>query len=262
MARLLTILFIGLICEAIGVVLLSRGLKEILSFFSAGEIRDAAALTSQLTSPTHPLSGYLWQKFTPAQQAQLTAASPDEAKRRALAAALNEALPDDSLYSPDRFAGVSLSPATRTLLRSKREASETLHFNRLLLEDAFPGELAKVDGQKVSVSQSLRLVGRGVSNAHIVLGVFFEALFFVGLLMLMSKADVSFLWPLTSLSFVVTTIAAKIYLHEQVSAVRWSGVCLIMMGAALITWSEKHSPPVADETPVLQSTGTNALPPQ
>jgi drug/metabolite transporter (DMT)-like permease len=39
---------------------------------------------------------------------------------------------------------------------------------------------------------------------------------------------------------VVTTIAAKIYLQEQVSSLRWSGVCLIMLGAALITWTEKH----------------------
>ena len=70
------------------------------------------------------------------------------------------------------------------------------------------------DLQEVSVAGVARLVGTGVTNPHIVLGVFFEAIFFIGLLMLMSKADVSFVWPLTSLSFVVTTIAAQIYLHE------------------------------------------------
>jgi drug/metabolite transporter (DMT)-like permease len=83
------------------------------------------------------------------------------------------------------------------------------------------------------------LVGRAVTNKHILAGIFFEALFFIGLLYLISKADVSFVWPLTSLSFVVTTIAAKIYLHEHISSMRWSGVCLIMLGAALITWTEK-----------------------
>jgi drug/metabolite transporter (DMT)-like permease len=85
----------------------------------------------------------------------------------------------------------------------------------------------------------VNLVGRAVTNKHILTGVFFEALFFLGLLHLLSKADVSFVWPLTSLGFVVTTIAAKIYLHEQISSLRWSGVCLIMLGAALITWTEK-----------------------
>jgi drug/metabolite transporter (DMT)-like permease len=83
------------------------------------------------------------------------------------------------------------------------------------------------------------LVGRAVCNRYILSGVFFEALFFIGLLYLISKADVSFVWPLTSLSFVITALAAKIYLHEQISSLRWAGVCLIMMGAALITWTER-----------------------
>jgi drug/metabolite transporter (DMT)-like permease len=92
---------------------------------------------------------------------------------------------------------------------------------------------------QLNFSGVVNLVGRAVTNKHILTGVFFEALFFLGLLHLLSKADVSFVWPLTSLGFVVTTIAAKIYLHEQISSMRWSGVCLIMLGAALITWTEK-----------------------
>jgi drug/metabolite transporter (DMT)-like permease len=116
--------------------------------------------------------------------------------------------------------------------------------------------------QEVSVAGVARLVAAGVTNRHIVLGVFFEALFFVGLLMLMSKADVSFVWPLTSLSFVVTTIAAKIYLHEQVSPLRWSGVCLIMMGAALISWTERNNPAVRVNTQTVQSPANTGMPPQ
>lgn len=97
--------------------------------------------------------------------------------------------------------------------------------------------------ERITVSDVARLVGRGITNSNIVLGVFFEAIFFVGLLMLMSKSDVTFVWPLTSLSFVMTTLAAKFFLHEHVSASRWAGVCLIMAGAALITWSEKVQHP-------------------
>ncbi len=99
------------------------------------------------------------------------------------------------------------------------------------------------EAKQWNVVEVSRLIGRGVTNTHILSGVFFEAVFFVGLLMLMSKAEVSFVWPLTSLSFVVTTIAAKIYLHEQVTGLRWSGVCLIMLGAALITWTERQKSP-------------------
>jgi drug/metabolite transporter (DMT)-like permease len=117
------------------------------------------------------------------------------------------------------------------------------------------------DLKEVSVSAVKHLVVQGVTNPHIFLGVFFEALFFVGLLMLMSKADVSFVWPMTSLSFVVTTIAAKIYLHEHVPPLRWSGVCLIMMGAALITWTEKNKE-AANNAPAVQSAAHRGVLPQ
>ena len=90
-----------------------------------------------------------------------------------------------------------------------------------------------------SFTQLGRVIAAGFVNSNILLGVFFEALFFGGLLTLMSNGDVSFVWPLTSLGFVLTTLAAKIFLHEQISRLRWTGVCLIMAGAALITWSEK-----------------------
>src|SRR5215831_18650373 len=87
-----------------------------------------------------------------------------------------------------------------------------------------------------------RVAKAGVTNPNILLGVFFEALFFGCLLVLMSESDISFLWPLTALSFVMTTFAAKIFLSEQVSAVRWAGVVMIMIGAALISYSEHEKP--------------------
>lgn len=85
-----------------------------------------------------------------------------------------------------------------------------------------------------------RVVKAGITSPQILLGVFFEALFFLCLLVLMSQSDISFLWPLTGLSFVFATIAAMWFLHEQVSSVRWLGVVLIMIGAALISYSEQH----------------------
>jgi drug/metabolite transporter (DMT)-like permease len=112
--------------------------------------------------------------------------------------------------------------------------------------------------KSITVQEVGRLIGRGVTNRHILLGVFFEAIFFVGLLMLMSKSDVTFVWPLTSLSFVMTTFAAKFFLHEHVSSTRWAGVCLIMAGAALITWSEKTRSKPAVE-PIQASSSSRVL---
>ena len=102
--------------------------------------------------------------------------------------------------------------------------------------------------QKINVTEMLRVAKAGVTNPNILFGVFFEALFFGCLLVLMSESDISFLWPLTALSFVMTTFAARLFLSEQVSSVRWAGVVLIMLGAALISYSEHEKPKAAATT--------------
>jgi len=87
-----------------------------------------------------------------------------------------------------------------------------------------------------------RLIVDGATNRNILLGILFEAIFFAGLLVLLARADVSFVWPLTSLGFVLTTLAAKFIRGEEVTALRWSGVILIMIGAGFVGWSEKSKP--------------------
>ena len=107
-------------------------------------------------------------------------------------------------------------------------------------------------------AEILRLIGRGAQNKAILLGILFEAIFFAGLLYLISRADVSFVWPLTSLSFVLTALAAKYFLGENVSGIRWAGVLLIMCGAAMIIYSEHVKAPAAAPSPdraVLQDAG-------
>jgi len=107
--------------------------------------------------------------------------------------------------------------------------------------------------KKVSVTEIVRIVKVGGTNPCVVWGVFFEALFFASLLILMAKSDISFLWPLTGLSFVPATFAAVWFLHERVSSVRWAGVVFIMIGVALISYSEhvkaKSPPPAAAREP-------------
>jgi drug/metabolite transporter (DMT)-like permease len=105
-----------------------------------------------------------------------------------------------------------------------------------------------------NATEIFRVVKVGATNPQILIGVFFEALFFLCLLILMSKSDISFLWPLTALSFVFATFAAMWFLGESVSAVRWFGVILIVIGAAFISYSEhakkKPTPPSAQSDTV------------
>ena len=100
--------------------------------------------------------------------------------------------------------------------------------------------------ETVGFAEMGRMVKSGVTNPQILLGVFFEALFFACLLFLMAKSDISFLWPLTGLSFVFATLAAMVFLHEHVSSIRWAGVVFIMVGAALISYSQHRKEKPAD----------------
>ena len=96
--------------------------------------------------------------------------------------------------------------------------------------------------KSISFSEIGRVIARGATNHHILLGVAFEAAFFGVLLYLLSQRDVSLIWPLTSLGFVITAVAAKFIRHEDVTALRWGGVALIVVGAMLVAWSDKQKP--------------------
>jgi uncharacterized membrane protein len=90
-----------------------------------------------------------------------------------------------------------------------------------------------------SAGEIFQVVKAGVTNPKIIAGVFFEALFFVCLLIMMAKSDISFIWPLTGLSFVFSTFAAIWFLGETVSASRWIGVLLIVAGSVVIGYTEQ-----------------------
>lgn len=92
--------------------------------------------------------------------------------------------------------------------------------------------------ERYTARSILRLAGSALVNRHIVLGVVLQALFFFALLYLLSQGDVSFIWPLTALSFVFTTFAARAFLGEKIPRLRWLGLLLIVIGAMLITYSE------------------------
>jgi drug/metabolite transporter (DMT)-like permease len=102
--------------------------------------------------------------------------------------------------------------------------------------------------KKISAGEISRIIARGAGNRNMLLGVLFEACFFGVLLYLLSQRDVSLIWPLTSLGFVITALAARLVRHEEVSALRWTGVLIIVLGAALVAWSEqaKNKPAAPD----------------
>lgn len=76
-----------------------------------------------------------------------------------------------------------------------------------------------------------------VTNKLVVLGVFFDAIYFGLFLTLLSWGELSFILPLTALGYLVSGSFARYFLMEHVSPLRWAGTLLIVAGVFLITKS-------------------------
>ena len=64
--------------------------------------------------------------------------------------------------------------------------------------------------------------------------VLFMAVSFFAFLSLLSVADLSFAVPATAVQYVLSTIAARCWLKEQVDWRRWTGALLVSSGVALL----------------------------
>jgi len=123
--------------------------------FSEDEIRDLAGLVDRLRHQSDPVSGYVWEQLLRPEQALLANYQPPASNSKeaqdAVLQALNRILGKPSIYQPDRFKGISLSPETTSLMQQSEQDAHLVRLNRLLLEDAFPQELTR-NQRKVCVN--------------------------------------------------------------------------------------------------------------
>ena len=85
------------------------------------------------------------------------------------------------------------------------------------------------------LNELFKIARRVITNRHFLAGIFFMAVSFFSFLAVLSWADLSFVLPATSLSFVISTVGAKMFLRERISPVRWAGILLVCIGVALIS---------------------------
>jgi transporter family protein len=79
------------------------------------------------------------------------------------------------------------------------------------------------------------MVTRALSNPWLILGVALQASFFFIYLLLLSRADVSLVLPLTAVDYIVVAILAQYLLGETVTVYRWAGMGLIVAGVGLLS---------------------------
>jgi drug/metabolite transporter (DMT)-like permease len=80
----------------------------------------------------------------------------------------------------------------------------------------------------------LGVLGQAFRIKWMWLGIGLLAMAFFSLLALLSWENVSFVVPLTALSYVVGALMAKLFLKEEVDRIRWMGVLLVVLGVVLV----------------------------
>lgn len=106
-----------------------------------------------------------------------------------------------------------------------------------------------------TLSRGLHQVGRLVSfspwpyihafvNPLVLLGVLLLIVWLISQLSLLSRVDLSYVLPVTSVSYVLTALMGEFLLHERVSTERWIGIGLIGLGVSLVVRTVPRTAPV------------------
>jgi drug/metabolite transporter (DMT)-like permease len=75
---------------------------------------------------------------------------------------------------------------------------------------------------------------RVMSNFQIVCGIFALTISFFLMLSLLSWANLSFVYPATSLTYLFSLIGARYFLREHITPARLIGTVLVCLGAAVV----------------------------
>jgi drug/metabolite transporter (DMT)-like permease len=113
--------------------------------------------------------------------------------------------------------------------------------------------MKEIGGVSLHHLQSIILM---VLNPTVALGIVFLLAFFACYMTSLSWADLTYVLPATSVSYILLTLLAKFYLHETISVARWCGVLLISAGVGFVTQGPAltHEPRHAESTECLAGT--------
>ena len=83
-----------------------------------------------------------------------------------------------------------------------------------------------------ALGRALALLAR---NRYVISSVVSMAISFFAMMKLLSVADLSFVVPVSAVTYVLETVLAKYVLRERVNRLRWAGAVLVVCGVALVS---------------------------
>ncbi len=85
----------------------------------------------------------------------------------------------------------------------------------------------------------LSFVVRSLRLPWMWLGIALMSLGFFSLLAILSFQEVSFVVPVTALSYAAGAFGAKAFLGERITANRWMGIAVVCLGVTIVWWSHR-----------------------
>ena len=130
------------------------------STFSAGEVKNWPGFVKRLNEHSDAVSALLWQRFSTQDQNTLKnfpSSGPGvKPAQDAVIKVLNKVIAEPSIYDDTRFQGISLRPETTGLMKQSPTGPSVARLNRLLLEDAYPLELARIPNKPMPIPPGQR----------------------------------------------------------------------------------------------------------
>ena len=114
--------------------------------------------------------------------------------------------------------------------------------------------IAAGTGGELCVSRAMRTIGelhdfspksllnfvyRAFRMPWMWIGIALMTLGFFSLLAILSFQDVSFVVPVSALSYAAGAFGAKAFLGERVNRNRWMGIAVVCIGVTIVWWSRK-----------------------
>jgi drug/metabolite transporter (DMT)-like permease len=93
--------------------------------------------------------------------------------------------------------------------------------------------------ERLHPGHAASLLWRALRVKWIWIGISMMAVAFFSLLLLLSFESVSFVVPVTALSYLVGALGGTFFLGERVSAQRWIGITLVCIGVALVVIAKR-----------------------
>ena len=99
----------------------------------------------------------------------------------------------------------------------------------------------------VNLGNIAEFAARNASSPFLWFGIFIFALNFFVWIVVLYKVDLSIAMPVGSFCYIFVPICARLFLHENISLIRWAGIICIVLGIHFVAQS-KNLPPGEPQT--------------